>query len=271
MCQCDKTLEPSKYTRSHQQIGTELVVALHLLWASSAGRHAQREHALLLGEILFERCLLGFDFEPEVLSKTRTAGVCFCSEAIGGECPHIRKLSLDTICSTHSPQVACWQCLVRLLPCASKCGLAKHMVKCFVARVVKCMHSSLEEKMVQIPPHRVAMKLSGPTKRRRAPDTYRSFILQNIKKSVRGSNGKAVMKVDGYSSDRHYAWMQKEVSAYQYSCNRGAPTVEGVHGLWEDAAKLGKPAKEILLMIGESCRNRSGCVLPPMVSQFSSS
>jgi hypothetical protein len=43
MCQSDKSIVPSRYTRSHQQISTELAVTLHLYWASSSWKHEQRQ------------------------------------------------------------------------------------------------------------------------------------------------------------------------------------------------------------------------------------
>lgn len=128
-------------------------------------------------------------------------------------------------------------------PKIGKCGLVKHTFCWLLSFVAHSMDSALEAKFHAKKPQKVEMKLAGVSARKRAPDTYRKFLMRMVRASNKGINGKSAMKVDGYAASRHHAWMRKEVSMYQAACARRF-THKGMFGIWEDAARLGKLAQK---------------------------
>lgn len=265
MCQRDSSLAPNAYTRSAQTLATSLVVVQHVLWAVAAWKNRQKARAHSMGKALFERCLSDQTFSLGAATQVYESGVGFCSEVLGDECPHLSLAALrDIVAGAGAPQAAAWACLVALLPKVDKCGLAKHIFKWMVVVASQAIDRSFESKSMDVAPQKIELKSVGGSGRKRAPDSYKRFVMTMVRASNRGINGKAAMKLDGYSASRHHAWMLKEVCMYQAACSR-CFVQKGVFGVWEDAARLGKPAREVLLMIGFSSGDQQGCVMPPQV------
>lgn len=162
------------------------------------------------------------------------------------------------------PQSTSWAWLVATFPKIGKCGLSKHIFRWLVCVVAEAANRALEGDFQAKAPQRVELKIVGASARKRAPDTYRNFVMTIVRAGNKGLNGKAAMKLDGYAASRHHAWMRKEISMYQAACARTF-VHKGVYGVWEDAARLGKPAREVLLMVGFSAGDQRGCILPPQV------
>lgn len=204
-------------------------------------------------------------FSLDAVLQVYGSGADFCADLLGGECPHLPMQAVkDIVADGGAPQAAAWSCLLAAFPKIGKCGLAKRIFKWIATVASDSIDRSFEASALAIAPQKVELKQVGASSRKKAPDTYKNFVMSMMRRSNRGINGKAAMKLDGYAASRHHAWMRREVSMYQAACARCFEQ-KGMFGVWEDAARLGKPAKEVLLMTGFSAADNQGCILPPQV------
>ena len=266
MCKCNTDLKATAYTRSSQTLSTRLAILQHVLWAASAWRTAHRERCDMMGIALFERVGARLEVTAELVEQMWAGGLAFCTDVVGEECSHVK---FDVVVGIGqpgvSPQQQVWTSMKELCRHLHSCGLAKHMLLCLLQMTVVSVERALDEDFKEIRPHKVELKVRSGCTNRRAPDTFRHFIMRTVRMKGRGQNGKSAMKLDGYHASRHAAWLQKEVSAYLFACRRTFTARGGTYGIWEDAARLGNPAKEHLVMLGVSMQDGHGCVLPPQV------
>ena len=107
-------------------------------------------------------------------------------------------------------------------------------------------------------PHRQPLRL-----RKLPEDTYKVHAMRTLLAKRGAKNGKAMLKLDSFHASTHHKWVCKEMSAYLVACNRKLGGAHGTLAIYEDAARLGNPAKEVLLMLGHHADTDQGCVLPP--------
>ena len=107
-------------------------------------------------------------------------------------------------------------------------------------------------------PHRQPLRL-----RKLPEDTYKVHAMRTLLAKRGAKNGKAMLKLDSFHASTHHKWVCKEMSAYRVACNRKLDEAHGTLAIYEDAARLGNPAHEVLLMLGHHADSDQGFVLPP--------
>ena len=256
-------------TRSCQTARTPLMLLVHLVWMVYGWRKAARRKAAEMCRAFLERCL-----RPEVCTldalkgstgRSRGSG-CSCEDSL---CFRGRVTELEQkFGQGRSPQEGLLSCMSMLVVGLPGCCWARAALRSLLGLCEAAVLEFLESGAVQVPGHRAPVRSCRITGRRLgAEDTYRRHAMRTALRERKTLNGKAGMRNDGYSRQRHLRWVHREVRAYAMACQRafrGHQT--GTWAVFEDACRLGNPACETVVYVAFGCHAGCGAALPPQAA-----
>ena len=111
---------------------------------------------------------------------------------------------------------------------------------------------------------RITLELKGPSgsKKRRLDEHMRAFVVSEAILEKRGSAPTVIARAHGLADGCAQVWTQNSFAEY-LAANRLSNSVPGVHHIALDAATVGKPEKEFMLMHQAVFPSGANCVMPP--------
>lgn len=191
-------------------------------------------------------------------------GRSFCNHYSGGDdCGHVALADLPDLPTSGSIAAQAVDSLCVLMPHVVGCAGCRHVVLCAVDVFQQRIDRFICEQHRETLPHKVPPRQRA-TKGVMADDTFRKYAAKKVMQQRRAKNGKGMVKMEGFAKSSYHRWVRKEMCAYAVACNRMLQPKNTI-AIYEDASRLGNPAREILLMLGYCCDSRLGCVMPPQV------
>ena len=181
-----------------------------------------------------------------------------------GRCSHLGFIACEHCVEQDYATVV--DLMVRLGSCFYKCRAAGPIMHGILATVVDAIER-------HVPDHALARKDAlrepdvegGPSrKRRRVDQDYKDELTRRVLEKRRGHAKSALYVAHDYSESMSRKEDAKAMTAYQEACWREFGRIEA--GVWctaEDAARLGKPAKEMVLTTVQNNEIGLAAVLPP--------
>lgn len=252
------------YTRNSQTMDTRLFMLQHLVWAGMAWKQVQKHKATTILEVLLSKCHRYDEFGMEAFQDAWVVGANLCDNFKEGGCAH---MGIELPVSEEEEPYNLRRlvlCLARFVPLGLSCAGCRHVVHVALERIAASIDDGLAESVPSIAPHKVNRKRGADGRLKRIDDTFSSFALTKIAKQSRGGNGKQLCKVDGCNGSTYKQWVLKELASYLIATNRAVEAPATVV-IAEDAARLGSPAKETVIMVGWESNSGHGFVLPPQV------
>lgn len=264
-CQRVGGSQPGHFTRGCQTMSTELLVYVLLNWIVWSRIHKMRERAALIFNMFLGNfappqhvALEGFDGLVQDASAD-----CDHGRGCGGIAyRHLSMVALDSQATTTSAQKFFMSSCQKIYPLIGQCGAARSLL----ARIVRCLAEGVQQRLEeaeQTAPHKLEVQRSASGRARPCEDTYRAQNLRALMRSQRAKNGKGVLNLDGYHPSVHMRWVSKDRASYAVASARVFHGVKGVFAVFEDAARLGNPAREIVIYLTWSCTSKRGAAMPP--------
>jgi hypothetical protein len=256
------------YSRSSQTVGTKLLIIMLLTWITGAWRNSSKKKAEAMMSVLLARAPQRVVPASSVSSLWEQAkGFCEPEASNESACSH---LDLERLRPAFNEASSSHDGLVKLMKelfiRSMLCKAALHICAALVDACATMVNDSVE-RAPALDAHRAHIRKAS-NGRLLADDTYRVHAMRTLLSSRKAKNGKGMMRLDGYSACTHHRWLSQEAAAYQATCCKNLSASAGTFGLWEDAARIGNPAKEMLLMMIHIV-GVGGCVLPPQAPAFS--
>lgn len=99
-------------------------------------------------------------------------------------------------------------------------------------------------------------------------DTYKVYHLRTLLAERSGKKAKGHLSLDGFDPSLHMRWVEKDAAAYYTASNRVMSGSRGTHGIFEDAARLGNPVREVIIYIGYSAKKQASAAMPPQAVKW---
>ena len=262
MCQqvADKHVA-TNYSRHCQTMDTTAFLFQHLVWAACSWKHDSKRLGSRMLAALLARCVpLALWSFQDVISAWNV-GLALCDQC-GDGCAHLQTSRLPDIDSNPNEHQVIADALATFFPKALACRACMHVVKVSIAQLQVAIDANLSKSAPPTAAHKVERRTTTNGGKRRIDDTFSDTALTRVVRRGMGKLGKSMASLEGLANSCYHGWVRKQMSAYMVATNREASGLGSI-GIYEDATSLGKPAKEILVLVGYSAARQKGFVLPP--------
>lgn len=253
-------------TRTCQTVSTRLLIIILLGWVSMSKLQKVRARAKLMAVILLSHCSDVSSFDAQGLSAAVAEHSANCAENRHGlgQCPHMPPTFLDCAMAEESPPARMVSAGAAAFEHMFACDGARAFAATLVRNLVRAVHTGLAA-LQPVQPHKLPVKRSACGRAKPAEDTYKKYALRTLVSSQKAKNGKGLMKLDDYAPSVHNRWVSKDCASYAVTAARQMSGAVGVLACFEDAARLGNPAREVVVYVTWSASLRKGAAMPPQV------
>lgn len=260
-CQGESGPEPSRFTRSCQTVSTTLLIVILLGWIVWSKLQKTRSRAHTIAQLFMDHFASGASIDAGDFQRMIREARHECGDE-NADCPHLPLARLEAQLAIETPQLRWLGVCSTLFGLIGNCAAARTILKELIGQMADRVMGGLSS-MSATNPQKLDIKRRKSGKAAPAEDTYRIHHLRCLMKSRKSKNGKAAMKLDGYHDSVHMRWVDKDCAAYAVALAREFNQATGVLAVFEDAARLGNPARELFVYLTWSCSLRKGGAMPP--------
>lgn len=260
----DSEVRCDAYTRTCQCGSTLLLMVSLVSWGTWARRHQLRERAATMLQLFLVRTVLESSCDHSELQKIFAQAREGCCPEVGG-CCHEGAVPIigASWSASKPPQVQLAALMLEMFRRVRCCQASRSSFVQVLFWVAKLVFDSLPRVVPVASLAKLSPGKSPSGKTKFVEDTYKTYHLRALLAARKGQKAKAHLSLDGFDPSLHMRWVEKGAAAYFTASNRIMHESRGTHGIFEDAARLGNPAREIVIYIGYSAKMRASVAMPP--------
>lgn len=248
-------------------IGVFVVLAWFCTWRR---RRQDRARADAVAAGLLTRCWPDEEDSDHIfeVALAKNQGLCMASSTSGASCSHLAEAHEHF--RTAGDMRSRLRCgLFSLISLAFSCEACASAASDLLGMVREIIDERLPEVVDSTDPLMHAELERRAATRARKDEDYRRAIMDSALKSGRARTSTGAAQLSGVSAALVAAWQHQQMSSLLTSSWRQFSQFSGVMGLYEDAARIGHPAEDTLVMVVEDPARSISVYLPNQVWRIS--
>lgn len=239
---CDGALVPSPFTQDMWTADTIYIIAFLCHTSGSCRKYRRQTTAV------FRAFISGVVDVAEMavqLAEIMSAACPHCASRGDAEmCRHMDRVA--TLCSERHalPQFVLVDCLVCLAGQVYQCEASRVCFRDLLVCLRQHIHNRLDIVAGNANPLKVGRRSIAGRKRHHR-ECYKEELAVGMVVKQKALTGSAQARVDGTDNKSLREWVHGRLGAHLSACRRSLGSQHGTFVQCEDAARLGKPAKEI--------------------------
>lgn len=254
-------------TRSVQTLSTKGIFVVLAWFHAWRRRRLDKARAGAIGIGLLTRCWPDYEDADRMMKVALEHSWHSCLDApTGGCCKHLAEVVASFSC-VPDMQGRLLSGIFALVGAAFRCEAAAHAAEVVIALLPEIVDKFLPEKFDSTDPLRHLDLERRANVRVRRDEDYRTAIMEWAVKSGKARSSSGAGQLAGVRGAVIVDWQHKQMSPLLTSCWRQFEGFTGAMGLYEDAARLGHPAEDTMVMVAESASQGMSVYLPHQVAR----